>query len=111
MLALAGGALWLYSLGPLPRLDEAGFSTEIVDRDGRLLRPYSAEEGRWRLKASVADADPRFVTMLIAYEDKRFHSHHGVDPSALARAAWLLVVERTDCVRRLDVDHASRAAA
>ena len=27
--------------------------------------------------------------MLIAYEDKRFHSHHGVDPSALARAAWL----------------------
>ena len=88
-LALAGGALWLYSLGPLPRLDEAGFSTEIVDRDGRLLRPYSAEEGRWRLKGSVADADPRFVTMLIAYEDKRFHSHRGVDPSALARAAWL----------------------
>ena len=90
VLAIAGGALWLYSLGPAPRLDEAGFSTEVVDRDGRLLRPYSAEEGRWRLKASVADADPRFLAMLIAYEDKRFHSHHGVDPVALLRAAWLL---------------------
>lgn len=89
ILALAGGALWLYALGPLPRLDEAGFSTEVVDRDGRLLRPYSAEEGRWRLKASVADADPRFLAMLVAYEDKRFQSHHGVDPAALARAAWL----------------------
>ena len=51
VLALAGGALWLYSLGPLPRVDEAGFSTEVVDRDGRLLRPYSAEEGRWRLQS------------------------------------------------------------
>lgn len=88
VLALAGGAMWLHSLGPLPRVQEAGFSTEVVDRDGRLLRPYSAEEGRWRLKASLADADPRFVTMLIAYEDRRFHSHHGVDPAALARAAW-----------------------
>lgn len=91
VIALAGGALWLYALGPLPRVDEAGFSTEVVDRDGRLLRPYSAEEGRWRLKASVADADPRYLAMLIAYEDKRFHSHHGVDPAALLRAAWLLV--------------------
>jgi penicillin-binding protein 1C len=88
--ALAGGALWLYSLGPLPHLDEAGFSTEIVDREGRLLRPYSAEEGRWRLKAQVADVDPRFLDMLVAYEDKRFRSHHGVDPLALVRAAWLL---------------------
>jgi penicillin-binding protein 1C len=90
VVALAGGALWLYSLGPLPHLDEAGFSTEIVDRDGRLLRPYAAEEGRWRLKAQVADVDPRFLDMLVAYEDKRFRSHHGVDPLALVRAAWLL---------------------
>ena len=35
ILALAGGASWLYSLGPLPRVDEAGFSTEGVDREGR----------------------------------------------------------------------------
>lgn len=71
ILVLAGGALWLHSLGPLPRVEEAGFSIEVVDRDGRLLRPYSAEEGRWRLKASVEDADPRFVKMLIAYEDRK----------------------------------------
>jgi penicillin-binding protein 1C len=32
--------------------------------------------------------------MLVAYEDKRFRSHHGVDPVAMARAAWQLVVHR-----------------
>ena len=89
VLALAGGDLWLHSLGPLPRVDEAGFSTEVVDREGRLLRPYAAEQGRWRLKAALADADPRFVKMLIVYEDKRFQSHLGIDPAALMRAAWL----------------------
>jgi len=52
-IALAGGTSWLYSLGPLPCVDEAAFSIEVVDREGRLLRPYAAE-GRWRLKASLA---------------------------------------------------------
>ena len=37
---------------------------------------------------TVADVDPRFLAMLIAYEDKRFRSHHGIDPLALLRAAW-----------------------
>ncbi len=30
------------------------------------------------------DVDPRYLDMLIAYEDKRFRSHHGVDPMAHA---------------------------
>ena len=29
--------------------------------------------------------------MLIAYEDRRFRRHHGVDPLAIGRAGWLLV--------------------
>ena len=32
-----------------------------VDRDGRLLRAYATSEGRWRLPATVADVDPRFL--------------------------------------------------
>ena len=60
---------------------------EIVDRKGALLRAFASEDGRWRLKAGVADVDPRYLTMLVAWEDKRFYDHGGVDLLAVARAA------------------------
>ena len=59
----------------------------MVDRDGRLLRPYATSEGRWRLPARPDGVDPRYLALLIAYEDKRFYAHRGVDPLALLRAA------------------------
>ena len=37
------------------------FSTVVVDREGRLLRPYATQEGRWRLPATSRDVDPRFL--------------------------------------------------
>ncbi len=37
------------SLGPPPLGERLAFSTVVVDRDGRLLRPYATAEGRWRL--------------------------------------------------------------
>ena len=89
---VAGGVLafglWMRSLPPLPRADELAYSVEVVDRDGILLRPYATAEGRWRLKSDVEQVDPRYLAMLIAYEDKRFRSHRGVDPIAMTRAAW-----------------------
>ena len=83
--------LWVASLGPVPRGEGLAYSTLVVDRDGRLLRPYTTPEGRWRLPATRADVDPRFLAMLYAYEDRRFVSHHGVDPLALGRAFSQLV--------------------
>ena len=75
----------------MPRGEGLAYSTLVVDRDGRLLRPYTTPEGRWRLPATRADVDPRFLAMLFAYEDRRFLSHHGVDPLALGRAFSQLV--------------------
>jgi penicillin-binding protein 1C len=63
----------------------------VVDRNGQLLRPYATVDGRWRLPATVKDVDPRYLDLLIGYEDKRFYAHHGVDPLAVARAAFQLV--------------------
>ncbi len=60
---------------------------EIVDRRGQLLRAFASEDGRWRLKAGVADVDPRYLAMLVAWEDKRFEDHGGVDLLAFGRAA------------------------
>lgn len=62
-------------------------STEVRDRDGTLLRAYTVADGLWRLPVTVDQVDPRFLNMLIAYEDGRFHSHAGIDPLAMLRAA------------------------
>ncbi|MFZ5691630.1 MAG: penicillin-binding protein 1C [Pseudomonadota bacterium] len=86
--------LWVRALPPLPRSVALASSVEVVDRGGRLLRPYATEEGRWRLKARFEDVDPRYLDMLIAYEDKRFRSHFGIDPVAMLRAAWQWLIHR-----------------
>src|SRR5205085_999176 len=82
---------WVYSLGPAPLGESIEFSTLVVDRNGQLLRPYATPDGRWRLPATVKDVDPRYLDLLIAYEDKRFRQHYGVDPLAVMRAALQLV--------------------
>jgi penicillin-binding protein 1C len=42
----------------------------------------------------AVEVDPRFLAMLIAYEDQRFYSHHGVDFLSLGRAARDMVIDR-----------------
>ena len=88
--AVLGAAGWIASLGPVPRGDGLDTSTVVVDREGRLLRPYATADGRWRLPAKVDSVDPRYLDVLFAFEDKRFRDHAGVDPLALLRAAWQL---------------------
>jgi penicillin-binding protein 1C len=77
-----------------PPLDPAKIptSTVVVDRSGRLLRPFTTADGIWRLPVARADVDPRFLKMLVGYEDRRFSDHHGVDYRALARAAGQFVL-------------------
>jgi penicillin-binding protein 1C len=74
------------ALGPLP-LDQLNeVSTTVVDRNGKLLRAYAMEDGRWRLPAKASGVDPTYLKLLLAFEDKRFRGHPGVDPIAVARA-------------------------
>ena len=61
-------------------------SVEVLDRHGDLLRAYTVADGRWRLGVLVSQVDPGFVAALLAYEDKRFYDHPGVDMRALGRA-------------------------
>jgi penicillin-binding protein 1C len=88
--ALAGAA-WVYSLGPAPLGRHLDYSHLVLDRNGKLLRAYATPEGRWRLRATVKDVDPRFFKLLFAYEDKRYYEHDGVDPEAMLRAAWQFI--------------------
>ncbi|NOR61055.1 MAG: penicillin-binding protein 1C [Rhodobacteraceae bacterium] len=74
---------WVARTG-LPSL-ELETAVTVLDRNGDLLRAYTVESGRWRLPVALADVDPHYVDMLVAFEDKRFYSHMGVDPLALLR--------------------------
>jgi penicillin-binding protein 1C len=86
-IALLAGTVWVNSLGPAPLGKDLEYSHVVLDREGRLLRAYATNEGRWRLPATRKDVDPRFLKLLFAYEDKRFYGHYGVDPLSLGRAA------------------------
>jgi penicillin-binding protein 1C len=80
------------NLGPLDLAASREGSTIVVDRDRRLLRPFTLPDGRWRLPATTREVDPRYLSMLVAYEDGRFYQHDGVDLRALVRAGaqWLM---------------------
>ena len=84
--ALVFPALLLLDRGFPPPLGAVETSRAVTDRDGALLRPFAIADGRWRLRTQASEVDPRFLAMLIAYEDRRFLSHHGVDVLALLRA-------------------------
>src|SRR5258707_8736840 len=84
-------AAWVISLGPVPLAQAREVSTTIVDRNGKLLRAYAMADGRWRLPVDArTGVDPGYLKLLLAYEDRRFYSHEGVDPLALGRAAFQL---------------------
>ena len=71
------------------RLDDV--ATTVLAADGRLLELRLNSEGRWRERVALDEIDPDLVAAMLAYEDRRFHSHVGVDPIAIARAALSVV--------------------
>jgi len=92
ILIVAFAVLWGLDKAYPPPLDAAReVSVVVVDHEQRLLRPFTIHDGRWRLPVRLGDVDPRFIAMLVAYEDRRFYQHMGVDPLALLRSAgqWL----------------------
>ncbi len=82
--------LWwtvMFCIVPRPLFD-VPYSTLLYSRDSMLLGARIASDGQWRFPAS--DSVPaRFEAALLTYEDKRFYSHPGIDPLAVARAVKL----------------------
>ncbi|KPF67664.1 penicillin-binding protein 1C [Bosea sp. AAP35] len=90
LLFTAATATLFHYAASLPPLDLAAASersTVVLDREGKLLRPFLTADGRWKLPVGVDDVDPRYLAMLKAFEDRRFDSHPGIDALGLARAA------------------------
>ena len=85
--AVAGRAL--VSATPLPDMTRFLQRSQMVTAiDGVPLWGFLAPDGRWRLLATASDVDPGYLKTLIAYEDKRFRVHPGIDPLAMTRAVF-----------------------
>ena len=94
VLAIVGlCVLWrvVAELGPVPWPSEEGASPVVLDRSGVLLRAFTTSDGRWRMPVEVQEVDPRYIAMLIAYEDRRFLQHGGIDIYAVVRASLQLL--------------------
>ena len=80
----------ILTLGPPPLADAGHVSATVLDRRGQLLRAFTTVDGRWRLPVEPDQVDQRYLAMLLAFEDRRFRSHWGVDARAIGRAATQL---------------------
>ncbi len=58
----------------------------VLAADGAALRTYLTPDGMVRVAANPAQINPAYLKLLIAYEDRRFFLHQGVDGLALLRA-------------------------
>lgn len=62
-------------------------SYAVYDNDGRLLGAKVAADEQWRFESSTVPE--KFESAIIAFEDKRFRYHFGIDPLSLARAVTM----------------------
>ena len=89
---LAGAALFVLfvvvdTLAPVD-LEPRTAARVIVDSRGEPLRAFPDRNGEWRYQVSLEDLSPLYLQALIAYEDRWFYHHFGVNPLALVRASW-----------------------
>ena len=62
------------------------FSVTVVDEEGEPLRIFPDAKGVWRYPISLEEVSPLYIESLLAYEDRYFYRHPGVNPLALGRA-------------------------
>ncbi len=62
-------------------------STLVLDNQGELLRAFLAPDDMWRLRVRRDEIASALVDAVLAYEDRHFFHHPGVNPAALVRAA------------------------
>jgi penicillin-binding protein 1C len=80
--------IWLFCL-PRPLFNQP-VSVVLEDRNGELLGARIASDGQWRFP-QVDQLPDKYIDCIVAFEDRRFWWHPGVDPISMLRALWLNV--------------------
>ncbi len=66
-------------------------SLAVESANGTILSVLTSPDGDYRLPATPAGVDPKFLTLLLKTEDKRYYEHPGIDPIAMSRAVFQLM--------------------
>ena len=86
-LAAAAGVCIFYggwaSTFDLKEVDNIPERSAVYDMDGKF---YARLAGENRVIVHLQDVSDYFIKALLAREDSRFYSHHGIDPIGIARA-------------------------
>ncbi len=90
---LWGGFALLNKISPLPPFT-LELSPVVLDRNGEVLRHFSDEEGFFRHWVNYDEVNPQYFELLIAYEDRFFYKHNGVNPLATLRALGQMIWHR-----------------
>ena len=90
---LAAAGLYAWLLADLPPVETVETrltrpTTRILDRNGRLLYEVIDPDAGKQISLDLDAIPPACVQATLATEDSRFWLHPGVDPIAIARAAW-----------------------
>src|SRR5215208_7698724 len=88
LLAGAGFAVFLFygawaSSFDMKNVGEMPERSTVYDVDGKI---YSRLAGANRLKVSLSEVSPQFITAVLAREDTRFYDHKGIDWRGVVRA-------------------------
>jgi len=81
---LLGLLLW-----PLPKSITPSYSKVVRFSDGSVMRTYISADQKWRIFLPLEKIDPLYIRTALAYEDRWFYWHPGVNPVSLARALYL----------------------
>jgi penicillin-binding protein 1B len=69
--------------------DSAGHEVPIVRLDPLLIGSIFPTHGEDRIVVTPAEVPTLLPAALKAVEDRKFDSHHGIDPEAVVRAVWV----------------------
>jgi penicillin-binding protein 1C len=86
--ALLTAVLALDVTFPLPQPAAEAPTLTVLAADGTPLRSWASVDGAQRQPTTPEAVSPRYLEALLHYEDRWFRWHPGVNPVALARAAW-----------------------
>jgi penicillin-binding protein 1C len=78
--------LAIYWFSVPSRLFSCDYSTVVLDRNGQLLGARVTTDGQWRFPENDTTVSNHFKQCLVAYEDKHFYKHPGINPVSLFNA-------------------------
>lgn len=78
---------------PLPVRDVQGTRVVVAEDDTPLWR-FADREGVWQYPITLDEISPYYVDALLAYEDRWFYKHWGINPFSMLRASWQYIKNR-----------------